>query len=168
MALVLKKLSDKIQKIIKESKEKEVLEEIGTLAKDVIYKRTKAGRGLDKSRKTLKSLNPLSNNYKLARKDIKLGEFGSRNKSNLTLSGQMLNALDKKVHGKQVDIFIKNTARQAIKPTHKRPSQTNAQVANFVAENGRPFLGLADNEKKIVKNKYRNIIKAIVKKYFNL
>jgi len=70
-------------------------------------------------------------------------EFFDPNFSNLTLTGQMLRSLK--------FFFDKRNKKFTIEPTGNRrrvlgqkKRLTNKQVANFVSDNGRPFIGLDD------------------------
>lgn len=67
----------------------------------------------------------------------KFGDFFSPSRSNLTLSGQMLDALESEVdQGKgQVSVFVDDTPRDD-------SDLNNAEVAKKVSQDGRPFLGL--------------------------
>lgn len=137
-----------------------MLQEIAVFIQTRIYQNTKRGyyAGV---RKNLAKFRPLSEGYVAARKALlkggesstlkklglkktakklaknNFGEFFSPARSNLTMTGQMLDALQSAVDaGKgQVTISVSNTSR-------KGEDLTNAQVAVRVAEAGRPFLGL--------------------------
>ena len=78
------------------------------------------------------------------------GSFSSGNqkRSNLTLTGQMLDALTFKVSGREVRVFVANTPR-------KDSDLTNAQVANFVQDD-RPWLRLARKEWDIITQETRS------------
>lgn len=120
----------------------------------------------------IKSLAPGYKKYRKKYQEIyKTGEFFSPNRSNLTFTGQMLDALTYKVNraGASFEVFVKNTMRQATnkvskskvakalsnKKTRRKAlkalssrtgredeAKTNAEVASDVADKGRPFLGL--------------------------
>lgn len=67
----------------------------------------------------------------------KFGEFFAPTRSNLTLTGQMLDALKTEIDAEagQGTVYVDSTKRTD-------SDLTNAQVAQKVAEDGRPFLGL--------------------------
>jgi hypothetical protein len=69
------------------------------------------------------------------------GEFFSPARSNLTLTGQLLDAVDSDYDSEAgtVTVFVKATSRTGAEPDEP---QTNAELAVKVAEEGRPFLGL--------------------------
>jgi hypothetical protein len=133
---------------------------IGKASQDLVYRRTKTGYGVsslevEKPKKTkLKSLHP---NYVEYRKGLgqfqkKKGEapkarrvrsnFSSASKSNLTLTGQMLDSISIDVITRGVRLFIENTKRDG-------ETQTNADVAQFVSE-ARPFFALTDDEQLVI------------------
>lgn len=104
-----------------------------------------------------RKLRPLSSNYiefrkalnkqkrKMSKKTkqnqkpttIRTGSFFSPTRSNLTLTGQMLDALDTKTDASKglITVFVESSKRDG-------ESLTNAEVAAKVANEGRPFLGL--------------------------
>jgi hypothetical protein len=65
------------------------------------------------------------------------GEFFAPARSNLTLTGQLLNALKTRIDTArgEVTVFVADTRRAG-------EDLTNAEVAEKVAKGGRPFLGL--------------------------
>lgn len=67
----------------------------------------------------------------------KFGEFFSPSRSNLTLTGQMLDALKSDIDAVagQATVYVDSTSRTD-------SELNNAEVAKKVAEEGRPFLGL--------------------------
>lgn len=110
---------------------------------------------------------PLSGPYKKWRKKVlskstqwartnKVGQFFSPNKSNLTLTGQLINSLKGRSNFR--------TQRITVKPTGSRSDGLkNEEVAGDVAKNGRPFLGLDEKGRQriiqIVKRDLRRQIR---------
>lgn len=163
---------------------KDIKNDMGKLAVDTIYNRVKSGYGVsdDKSSEPKKDrLKPLSKNYKQYRngkaawftnkttkkvfkttkssfvKKPKLGEFGKPNKSNLTLSGDMLNNITYKIKRFGVRIFIKGKKnKQKAEWASKGDTKRNRPP--------RPFLGLTSAEQKIIKTSIRNKIRSLLKK----
>lgn len=161
---------------------------IGLTAKQMIYKRVKSGYGVVKEGKhpdqtKAQRLSPLSASYIAYRKGRmafyrgrhgkvyattnpryikkpRLGRFGSPTRSNLTLSGRMLDALTYDTRVGSITIRVKNTRRQDDK-------LTNAQVARMVSENGRPWLALTRTEWRILDKQIRTIISKEVQKIFS-
>lgn len=165
---------------------KEVLEEVGVFARERIQAFTRSGKSIAGERPT--RLKRLSESYKDMRRgavkfrtingevvpfpepDERLQEvdtqFFDPNFSNLTFTGQMLNALRSVVDvtKRQVSIFVNDDRRKG-----KYEKLTNAEVAKHVADQGRPFLGLDQSGVKRVKqllieNVRRQIIKSGLKK----
>lgn len=137
-----------------------LLREIAQFIRTRVYQYTKRGQSLVQESR----LQPLSTGYVEYRKRLargektkttkrlkkiglkkiakalemrKFGEFFSPSRSNLTLTGQMLDALKTDVDpgGGRAIVFVDDTPR-------KDDDLTNAEVAVKVAKAGRPFLGL--------------------------
>lgn len=79
-----------------------------------------------------------------------LGEFASPNKSNLTMTGQMLKSMTFKISKIGFTILIPETVRRGSKVT-------NAQIARWVQKD-RPFMNLTAGEVRIVKSRMKNQI----------
>lgn len=134
--------------------------DIGKFAKERIYSFTKAGKSLV----TGGALNSLSAGYIKYRKSFaktnpgNTGKVFRPSKSNLTLTGQMLDALKYTARPlkKIVEVFVEPSARQPLPSTKKgKPAindpKSNAQVAEEVSKKGRPFLGPDDAGVKRIK-----------------
>lgn len=173
MAKVLgvKELEAKVTLTLKDKITKgEVLEQIGSFVKNRIYQNTKAGKSLA----TGNSIKSLSPNYIKTRKRFQewnqVGDFFSPSRSNLTLTGQLLNAIAFRVNKikSQVEVFVQDTLRKPTPPIPQKswvegrstkkyaskkpePSLTNKEVAKRVADKGRPFLGLDETGRDRVK-----------------
>lgn len=138
---------------------------LGKMARDIVYKRVKSGYGVDSDKlpdgeAVRQRLAPLSESYKNKRKGLArfqtksgevrfkikaptLGEFGTVGKSNLTLTGQMLDSIQLTL---QRQGFL-----LSIPPTPRDDSNlTNEEVAKFVTEQGRPFFALTGAELQIL------------------
>lgn len=127
------------------------LKETGEKASDVIYKRTKAGYGVDKT-KTKERLKPLSPDYKKYRKENPpTGAFSSSTRSNLTYTGQMLNAIKVDVEKNNIIIKIDSSKRS-------KSNLTNSEVAARVSKE-RPFFKLSKAELRIVTNFVKQLIR---------
>lgn len=152
--------------------EKNFKESLGMYIRQLIYARTKLGKGVssgDADSETVSNvkLKPLSESYKKVRagklrfftsrsghvfaiensKNFKiqkpsLGKLGTPNKSNLTFSGQMLEALKFEQTTRGVKLFIESSSRSGSK-------LDNDQVASYVSKD-RPFLNMSKNESKRV------------------
>lgn len=87
----------------------------------------------------------------------KLGEFGRPEKSNATLSGQMLNAMVFNANQDGFKIFINDTKRRPV-TKHDKSNLTNKQVAEYYFKN-RPGLALTDGEVRILKQECELIVR---------
>ena len=96
-------------------------------------------------------LNPLSKKYieQRAKKSNRLHPDTTPSKSNLTATGQMLDALRGRAAGGKVTIDIKPTTRRK-ELNGKRSGLNNNQVRQYVEDAGREFLKLSPEEKQEV------------------
>lgn len=143
-------------------KDPDLLRSIGDKIIDVVYKRVKAGGGVidDTNPNTSgTNLERLSDSYiKFRKKNAnKLGEFASPSRSNLTFTGQMLNALQSRVENDKVIVFVNDSARS--------DGKSNRDVANHVRET-RPFLALTLGEQRIVQQEIEKQLKIILRDEF--
>jgi hypothetical protein len=129
---------------------------LGAYDKKKSYGRTKDG-GLRVTRQKVY-------NEKLKITPPKLGDFGRPDKSNLTLSGQMLDAMVIQAGNNGFRVFIADTARKKVHPKQQTPNLTNKQVAEYVSLNGRPFMALTAGEVRILKQECETIIKEQIAK----
>lgn len=163
-------LRKRTERLFKQVTSRKNLNIIGQLTVDIIYKRVKAGKGVDDD--TLGSadratnrfpeqtkLDDLSETYiNFRKKNRPRGKFASVRRSNLTYTGQMLEALGFRRVGTGVEINIKETFRYDTE-------LTNRMVAEFASEK-RPFLALTKKEFKIIEDKVRQIIDLEIKRIF--
>jgi hypothetical protein len=161
-------------------------------AKNIIYKRTKSGYGVSNDsgvRATKIRLKSLSTSYKAWRKGSvaywrnkngsivrvdkkqwsaisppRLGKFGSPTRSNLTLSGQMLEAMLNARTKNSFDYFeitIPNSRRSPIRRADGSgipQNLSNAEVAEYVSTQGRPFFALTVGEQRILNKQYKDLL----------
>lgn len=119
---------------IKQSFYKKTMKEIGELAIDTIVERTRSGYGVQKTGATSRRFKPLSSSYieYRRRKREKLDSTTNAAKSNLTFTGRMLRSMKvKEVSNNRVTWGPSNDLRKG--------GVTNAEIGQFVAEQGRPF-----------------------------
>jgi len=138
--------------------DKDMFEKLAILARDLIWKRTKDGYGVNDDTADLpvkKKLKELSAAYKKKRKGMTLGEFGTTNKSNLTLTGQMLNAITHKTFSDGLLLTIKASAR-------KDGGPNNQELAGYVSEKGRPFFALTDKEQKQIVKEFQRLVRELI------
>jgi len=91
----------------------------------------------------------------------KLGEFGSPRRSNLTLSGQLLNSMTFRFSSKEIYIFIPNSSRRKTSK-YDSADKTNKEVAEFVAQE-RPFMAITSGELRILEREVDLIISEILR-----
>lgn len=131
------------------------LREVGDYAADRIAKRTKLGKGVAGEGQEAFPLKPLSEGYVKARKRKRtsgtLDNTTSPKKSNLTLTGQMLRALQVlQVLPYKVIVGVKSTSRTD-------SDLNNSEVAGFVSKD-RPFLNLSKAELNGIQSLIRKIM----------
>ncbi len=162
--------------------------DLAELTRSIVYKRVKTGKGVNSDSRPFAltssvRLKPLSKNYKKYRRTgvvefeakknygnvyervtVKinvgrpaLGEFASPDKSNLTLTGQLLNSMTFDIRKYGFVVFIPATKRRG-------ETITNAQLARYVSDNGRPFMSLTSGEIRIVKSRMRKQIQKKLRK----
>ena len=170
------KLEKQLKKLFKAATSTRNVKKIADKSADIIFKRTKAGFGVTRNKRQKKRLQRLSAQYIKQRRGLvefttsggkkvkfrvtpkKLGSFAAARKSNLTLSGLMLDSMRTKARRAKFRIDIKPSSR----PDSKF---NNRQLAELVSKD-RPFLALTDGEKRIILNAYREIINKLAKKIF--
>ena len=119
----------KLEKTVAESIKKAALVDVGVFARDLIVKRTRLGYGVEKDLGSKKRLAKLSPNYVKRRKMFEgLSENTRPSRSNLTLTGQMLDSI----------ISTAKTGIIEIKPTGRRDDgKRNVDIARYQEEGGR-------------------------------
>lgn len=175
---VMASLKDLFENKIADTK---ILTDAATFTLERIRSFTRSGKSLVTGSK----LKPLSESYKDVRRgankwrtlpdgrkilinepDEKLKEvdvnFFDPEYSNLTYTGQLMESLDVKINYQEKSYVI---APNDKKRRGKYEKLTNKQVAEYVADNGRPFLGIdakgVDRIKKLIVN---NIRKQLIRK----
>lgn len=77
-----------------------------------------------------------------------LGEFGAPDRSNLTLSGQLLDSMTFDIKKLGFVVLIPATKRRG-------ESITNSQLAKYLSRAGRPFMSLTAGESRILKSRMK-------------
>jgi hypothetical protein len=132
---------------------------IGFLAADRIKVRTRLGNDRNRS-----SLKPLSSGYKLYRQRYPfLYDKTTPSKSNLTLTGQLLNSMDVKSDKPNAfTVFFKEnrTPRWTYdgRPT-KGDNATNSDIVSHQLKQGRDFFGFSDAELSFISSLMRQYFK---------
>ena len=154
----IEKFVNDIQKTICLSVSRKNLTRYGNLAIKRIQARTLKGSGVQQTGQLFgraKKLKPLSASYKKQRRrnSSKLSSHATPNKSNLTFTGQMLESL------KLTKINTRNGSFK-IEPKGKR----NKDVAGFVDEGGRSFLGLTTGDVTAIRKEYQSTFSKLVRR----
>lgn len=133
---------------------------IARQARDILYNRVKSGFGIKGSgkniaREKLKALSPL---YIESRKSMRLGKFGSPGRSNITLTGETLEAISIKILPQGFALYFTNQNH----PVHRF---TFAQIANYVEEGGRPFFNLTTDERRIIEREVELELRKLARRF---
>ena len=145
---------------------KEMLGEVGDMAIDMIRQNTRKGT----SSVTEEKLAPLSKPWMKTRERIASSQGThpayAKKRSNLTLSGQLLDSLKRSVAGRMVTIFFDGMHIPYRMQTRNGISRVgklikNSKLAQYVAEQGRPFFGFS----KAFELKLLTQVKRIVIRY---
>ena len=152
-----------VEKTIDESLSRKQLTELGNAAITIIVKRTKKGFGVRKTgqiggaRKRLKRL--AKSTIERRKRFSGLASDTSPARSNLTFTGQLLDSLKvKKISARKKSFVISPEGKR------KGSSLANFEVAEFVDENGRPFLGFSNKDLQEVLKLYQSNFARLVRK----
>jgi hypothetical protein len=139
--------------------DKEAMTAIAAEAANMIRTRTRLGYGVPGDNAPRQKLKVLSDSYKLFRRKHKdeLYDEASPAKSNLTFTGQLLNSLKVKKISKDSAIVGASGKRQG-------EQLTNDKLAEYVEENGRPFLYLSNLENKKLETFARKTFGDLIKR----
>ncbi len=147
-----KHIQDAAKKALEETVSPQLLQKIGDDFVDQIRTRTRLGNGLDKNGGEPSKLRPLSKPYVEQRKTMaNLSPLTKSNKSNLTLTGDMLDDLKATVQDDKITISFKE--------------QFSKDKARWNTEKGRPFLFISRVQIERLKNSIEKNIAALLKKY---
>jgi len=155
----LKDFAGKIESVIRDAAAQNALRPVAEKAIDIIRKRTRLGYGVPNSvngtadRFKLQALSP---GYIKLRQKSHLSDQTSAKRSNLTFTGQLLDSL-------AVIRIIAGSVIVGPTGTRKGESLTNAQLAGYLAEKGRPFLSLSKPEAEQLRRFYRNTFGDLLK-----
>lgn len=147
-ALNFNAIKDALEEIIGEIRSPENMRKYGDLAADIIRTRTRLGYGVPAPLAEKEALKPLSEKYiarrKAQREDGKSGGLSALTapgKSNLTRTGQLLDSI-------AVAGSAENQVVVAPFGPRKGEKLTNAELAQYVTDAGRPFNTVSKIEQK--------------------
>lgn len=170
-----------MKKVLEEFESPKMMREIGDIAVERIVKRTRLGKGVETTGGPPQSLKPLSQSYRDTRKGKvafftdkrgqvrpytpeeppKLSSLTSAGKSNLTFSGQMLDAV--RVLSVRAGVALIGVANSMRRREQGKSLMSNAEVAGFVSKD-RPFLNLSAPELQGLQKAIRERLQALIKK----
>ncbi len=122
-----------------------------------IQKRTRLGKGVTDSG-DLKPLEKLSDGYVEQRKKGPLDSRTRPKKSNLTRTGQLLDAIKGVRNGSLFTFTFKDS---------RNDGEKNSDIARWAAEKGRRFFDLSKSERIGLSRKISQVIKKKIKELFN-
>ncbi len=127
---------------------------IALMTADQIRKRTRLGKGVDESGKQTR-LKVLSDKYIDVRKKYRknLTNLTTPNKSNLSATGQMLDAITGEPTPKGFRIFFINARKRDLQGNISKV--TNNQLSEFVESNGRRFFDISIPEENMIRRELR-------------
>lgn len=154
----LKKLFKRIETDLNETIKREQMIKLGLFAADLIRKRTRLGYGVDRQFGSKSKLKALSPRYVKFRKQYNLlAQSTTPKKSNLTLTGQMLDS-----------VTITKVENGSIKvgPTGKRfdNDKTNIQIAQYNQDKGRTFNRISQLESQQILREFRRSFGDLLRK----
>lgn len=161
----LKALNKRLERLFKKDfVDQTLLEDVAKFSRDRIVAFTRSGRSLS----TEDRLKALSEGYKSWRRKLAKGKVRGKkikpdrrwfkpNRSNLTLTGQLLRSIRYKIFSKKRNIDVFATGK-------RREGGTNKEVAKDVAENGRPFIGMDKKGEQQITEMVRRQIRREIEK----
>ena len=134
----------------------EIIPELGNQLAEDIRDRTRKGYGTTTNGGEKQRLAALSDEYKKQRRRMPLHTDTSPNKSNLTQTGSMLDSLQFNKTGKNEGL---------VTPTgYDNKGVSNRDKADYVSDQGRPFLFASKAEEKRLVNTLKKKLKDIIRK----
>ncbi len=151
----------KLEKSVEQAISKAALRDVGVFARDLVVKRTRLGYGVKDNLQAKTRLARLSPGYVKKRKMFdSLSSNTSPTRSNLTLTGQMLDSIISET--KDRTIIIRPTGR-------RNDGKSNADIARYNEEGGRNrpkriFLRISQLEFKQIVRFYRKTFGDLLRK----
>lgn len=152
----LKRLDVALDKAISRAISKSKMTKYMRALAAIIKKRTRLGFGVAKDGASKKKLKGLSSKYIDKRKKSRLSSQTRPGRSNLTFTGQMLDALTGggEKEGPGV-VFLEE---------NRNDDKKNSDIAEWNEDKGRPFLYISKAERKQLEKKVRDDIKKSISK----
>lgn len=146
----IKKIIERLKKDVQKQFNAKQMQKIGNFIVEEIKTRSRKGYGVDRLGGEEEGFDSLSPEYIKQRKKMRLSPFTSPTKSNITRTGRMLGGLRYKARDGSVRVEPSGTSRDGT---------PNIKIAEYVAEQGRPFMTLS----KFQLGKLYVFIKSIIK-----
>lgn len=153
----------------------EIMRQVGEFSVERIYSNTKRGRHPNDQGELVKNkeLSPKYIEYrkKYSKIAAQTGDFFSPKRSNLTLTGQLLDSIDMRFIGRRlIEIFIPNTRRKppvsiSERPRKPKPQKTNKEVAISLFLNGRPFMRMDRVGLRTIRNMFQRDLRSKLRAY---
>lgn len=165
----LDRVSKRLRMIQKSLGDKDLLERVGRTSIRHIQERTRRGYAIEDGKPELfKPLKPstIERRKKLAKAN-RTSRFFAPAISNLHFTGQLLRSLAFKIVGRKVFVEPSGSRRPLKTLTGKRSTAkvpTNKQVAQHVADQGRPFLGVDESGKKAIRDVVVRHLRRIIRR----
>lgn len=153
------KFTANLEREIRKVTSREFLQRLARMASDIIYKRVKSGKGvnsLSQKDPTKVSLKALSASYVEQRKKRKLGKFGSPGKSNLTLTGELLESI--------VFEVTRNGFQLKFPDTQHRQARIAISLLSEYVQEERPFFALTKDERRILEVEVQNELRKLARR----
>lgn len=145
---IIKKYDVELNKVVKIAKTPAFLDPIADIAANLIRVRTRLGYGVRSEGQERSKLKPLSSKYIDFRKKYKnLSGFTTAKRSNLTLTGQLLDSLKGRSNTRGIIVYLDKR--------RNGESLTNPQLKDYQEEKGRYFFYLSRTEIINVNREYR-------------
>jgi phage gpG-like protein len=136
--MTISDLQKKLNNLLSDVVDQDLMTKIAKSVKSNVQTRTRRGFGVDSEGGPAKKLKPLADSYKKQRKRIQaaggLSQETTPNKSNLTNTGEMINAIDYEVTRNEATVFVTGIE--------------NRKKAKYQADADRKFMNLSKREIK--------------------
>ena len=156
-------LADKIEDIKRKIGRKEFMLKIGEEMKRLILGDTRRGIGVDGTKPIrLAKLKPSYVDWKKKNQNKAFSPgrfFRTDNRSNLTLTGQLLDSLTVDARQNFVRVYVRDIPRKGY-----GADVTNNAIAEWQANAGRPFMGLHNRNRAILDKEIERETRAIVRR----
>jgi hypothetical protein len=162
----MKGLVNKIKQLEDVLDSNQLKNQMGIIAVKNIKAETRLGNDLKNETKQASLAPSTIENRKYLEKFNSTGRNYQTNRSNLTLSGQLIESLKFEPVKGGISVFIPNETRMPYTYGNGGKSKplTNSQLATYLKEMGREFLGLNDRIKKLLSTEVKRFIRGSIRR----